>query len=248
MSSHRGLPGKPVCLLISEGGWYHDEETGRVKEKTVDELFWQKKWEQNQIGFHEPTPHSFLVQYFSFLHLKKGACVFVPLCGKSLDIHWLLIQGMTVVGVELSRIAVESLFQELGYTPCVTEWDGGVTFEAGKLRVYVGNVFDLTAQELGGVSAVYDRAALIALPEATRHKYAAHIVSITQAAPQLLITLDYEQAALKGPPFSVGEEEVRQLYAASYELEILEREDVEGGLKGVCPAVEMIWHLKPLSK
>ncbi|KXV55648.1 thiopurine S-methyltransferase [Acetobacter tropicalis] len=214
----------------------------------MDALFWQKKWEQNQIGFHEPQPHSFLVRHFASFGLTEGACVFVPLCGKSLDIHWLLEQGFAVVGVELSRIAVESLFQDLGYAPCITERNEALLFEAGNLKVYVGNIFNLTEKALGNISAVYDRAALIALPEAMRHAYADHVISITQNAPQLLITLGYEQALRKGPPFSVDAEEVRQLYGAFYTFEVLERDVLEGGLKGVCPAEELVWHLTPLSK
>lgn len=211
----------------------------------MDASFWLDKWERNETGFHAPEPHTFLLRNFPALKLSTGAHVFVPLCGKTVDIHWLLAQGFRVTGSELSQIAVESLFQDLGYKPEITLTDYGPCYSAGCLRVFVGDIFRLDTNALGVVDAVYDRAALIALPQDMRRLYAAHIVQITHAAQQLLVCLDYDQAKRGGPPFSVDERELSTLYAADYTLTELEAVAVPGGLKGICPAQELVWLLSP---
>lgn len=206
----------------------------------MDPDFWHARWTNNQIGFHEGKPNALLERHFSRLALARGARVFVPLCGKSRDIAWLLDQGFAVAGAELSRIAIEQLFDELGVAPVLSE-DGALTrFSAPALDIFVGDIFNLSAATLGPVDAVYDRAALVALPRPLRARYAAHLVEITAAAPQLVICFDYDQSLADGPPFAVSETEVRTLYGDAYGITLLEDIDVPGGLKGKHPAREHV--------
>lgn len=210
----------------------------------MDPDFWRARWENNQTGFHEGKPNAFLVQHFARLSLAAGARVFVPLCGKTRDISWLLAQGYRVVGAELSRIAVEQLFAELGVAPVVSAAGPLTRFSAPALDVFMGDIFDLSRAALGPVDAVYDRAALVALPAPLRARYAAHVVDITAAAPQLLISFAYDQSVMDGPPFSVAPEEARALYGAAYLISQLESMPVPGGLKGRCEATEHVFLLE----
>lgn len=204
--------------------------------------FWQARWESNQIGFHEGKPNALLVKHLSRLGLAAGARVFVPLCGKTRDIAFLLGQGFRVVGAELSRLAVEQLFDELAVAPEVVA--GPLTrFSAPGLDIFVGDIFDLDAETLGKVDAVYDRAALVALPGPMRASYAAHLAGITAGAPQLVICFVYDQSLQEGPPFSVPPETVEALYGAAYRLTLVESVEVPGGLKGKCAASEQVWLL-----
>jgi len=209
----------------------------------MDERFWQDRWKNNRIGFHKMEANPLLVRNFSALKLAAGARVFVPLCGKSLDVHWLLGQGYRMAGAELSRIAVEQLFVELGLTPRVTEAGSTTRFEADGIVVFQGSLFELTPEVLGPVDAVYDRAALVALPEAMRTQYAQHLMELTGRAPQLLVCFEYDQACMDGPPFSVEESEVRRRYQQEYALRLLERVSGEM-LKGICPSTEAVWILE----
>lgn len=209
----------------------------------MNEQFWKQRWTNNQIGFHKMVPNPLLVQNFPALRLAPGARVFVPLCGKSLDVHWLLGKGYRVAGAELSRIAVEQLFAELGVVPQVTQAGSLMRFEADGIAVFQGSIFELTHELLGPVDAVYDRAALVALPEAMRAQYATHVMELTGRAAQLLICFEYDQACMDGPPFSVREEEVRQRYGREYAVRLLER--VTGELlKGYCPSMDAVWALE----
>ena len=188
-----------------------------------------------------------LVAHFAALGVAKPARVFLPLCGKTLDIDWLLARGYHVAGAELSQVAVEALFERLKLPPTI-ERPSGTTGDISRwsspgLDIFVGDFFALSAETLGDVDAVYDRAALIALPPEMRGRYAAHLDAITQAAPQLLIALDYDQARMAGPPFSVDEKEVRRLYGARAPA-LLSRQELPGGLKGVSPATESAWLLR----
>lgn len=209
-------------------------------------VFWQEKWERGETGFHEPQANPLLTRHIAALDLAAGARIFVPLCGMSQDMVWLAGQGYHVTGCELSDIAVHRFFSDLDLTPDIVEAGRLRCFSAGTIRIFAGNIFDLIPDLLGPMDAIYDRAALIALPEDLRWAYAAHLLSLTGPVPELLVTLDYDQSCLKGPPFSVSEASLRSYYGKAYTLTLLESRAVEGGLKGRCPASENVWRLSPL--
>lgn len=212
----------------------------------MDANFWHQKWANKDIGFHQSHAHPLLVNYFSKLNLPKNARVFLPLCGKTLDIHWLLAQGYQVAGAELSQLAVEELFAELDVRPQI-KLLGAITIYSGpNLDIFVGDIFKLTAAQLGAVEAIYDRAALVALPESMRTNYAKHLVKLTHSAAQLLITFEYDQTLLDGPPFSVTGEQVQQLYSNSYHIQLLENQQMESPFKGKVEANELVWLLGPI--
>ena len=205
--------------------------------------FWENIWRQNELGFHDSTPNPLLVAHFSKLNLPEGARMFVPLCGKTLDIHWLLAEGYQVVAVELSKTAIEQLFAELGLSAEITRSGRVSRYSGHNIDVFVGDIFDVSGDTLGPVDAIYDRAALVALPAAMRARYAKHVIGITDAANQLLITFDYDQHQMEGPPFAIGRAEVKRHYQECYQLSLLNGVPVPGGLKGVSPAIENIWLL-----
>ncbi|OUJ14324.1 thiopurine S-methyltransferase [Acetobacter sp. DsW_063] len=211
----------------------------------MDRDFWLKKWRENQIGFHQPDTNAFLRRHWTKMRLRPGARVFAPLCGKSHDMLWLRAQGMSVVGVELARNAVEQFFEESGLTPVVSMCGAFERFEVEGLALLVGDIFDLDALTLGRVDATYDRAALIALPEPMRARYADRLLALAGHAPQLLVTVAYDQAMASGPPFSVGEEEIRSRYGDRYEIKTIEWADIPGGFRKAGPATETSWLLTP---
>ena len=205
--------------------------------------FWHKIWEDNNIAFHQTEGNKLFIKHLSALQLKAGDRLFLPLCGKTRDIANLLRAGYQVVGAELSQLAIEQLFKELGMEPKVTDLGRLQLWQAQKIDMFVGDIFDLDAMQLGSVAAVLDRAALVALPADLRRKYAVYVSVITEKAPQLLITFDYDQSAMDGPPFSVPEEEVRALYGETYQVFELETIDFPGLLKGKAKAMERAWLL-----
>lgn len=209
--------------------------------------FWHKKWEKNEIGFHLPAPNPLLVKCLPTLQLKQGSRIFLPLCGKTLDIAWLLAQGYRIAGAELSSIAIEDLFNSINLTPSIKQLGEVTHFSASNIDMFVGDIFNLSPTMLGTVDAVYDRAALVALPEEMRKRYTAHLMALTNNAAQLLICFEYDQALHAGPPFSICANEVKQHYQASYDLTLLTSEELTGGLKSQCAATEHVWWLKPLS-
>lgn len=210
----------------------------------MDLDFWRSKWENNQIAFHEGKPNALLVKHLAQLHLRPGARIFVPLCGKTRDIFWLLSQGFEIVGAELSALAVEQLFADLGISPEMSNLGPLTRCSAPGIDIFIGDIFELTRETLGPVDAVYDRAALVALPQPLRERYAAHLIDIAAAAPQLLICFDYDQSLIAGPPFAVSPEHTRALYGTTYGISLLESVEVPGGLKGKCEASERVFLLQ----
>lgn len=209
----------------------------------MDASFWHQKWKENNIAFHESESNPLLIKYFKELSLAKGSRVFLPLCGKTLDIHWLLSNGYRVAGAELSKIAIDQLFADLGVEPKISRVDQVDHYSAINIDIFVGDIFDLFGKMLGLVDAIYDRAALVALPESMRNRYTVHLKEITNKAPQLLICYEYDQSLMEGPPFSISNEEVNQHYSDSYDLTLMESTNLTGGIKGKCAARENVWLL-----
>ena len=209
----------------------------------MDASFWHNRWQTNQTGWHEPSVNPLLITHFPSLNVPLGGRVFVPLCGKSLDLGWLLSRGYAVAGAELSELAVTQLFAELGMESRISDVGKHRLFRGKRIDIFVGDLFDLSREILGPVDAIYDRAALVALPETIRARYTTHLKSITALAPQLIIGYEYDQTIVPGPPFSVSPDELHRHYHDSYTLTPLARVEVPGGLKGKCPATEHIWRL-----
>ncbi|MDH5395813.1 MAG: thiopurine S-methyltransferase [Gammaproteobacteria bacterium] len=180
--------------------------------------FWHQRWENNLTGFHlnEVNPH--LKAHWPALQAKAGARVFVPLAGKTRDLLWLAEQGFEVVAIELSPLAVEQFFSENNLSAEKQQIHGMSCTRSGNISLFCGDFFDLTTDILGQVDAVYDRASLIALPPEMRQRYAQKLTELAHNAPKLLITLEYEQAKMDGPPFSVTEKEVQSLYQDKYRV------------------------------
>ncbi|GLQ30418.1 thiopurine S-methyltransferase [Litoribrevibacter albus] len=214
----------------------------------MDAQFWHERWAMKEIGFHEGEVNSLLLHWFDSLSLTPGDRVFLPLCGKTRDIAWLLAQGYSVVGVELSEIAVKELFEELGVQPTITKVDQYLHYHSENLDVYVGDIFDMTPSIIGQVAGVYDRAALVALPLEMRKQYTKLLLSITACAPQLLVCYEYDQSIFDGPPFSISREEIRQHYADSLTITLLESREMEGCIRGQVDATERVWLLSSLSE
>jgi thiopurine S-methyltransferase len=190
--------------------------------------FWYHRWQSNQIGFNQSQPNPLLLQYFAVLKLKPGNRVFVPLCGKSIDMLWLASQGYDVVGVELSSIACDAFFNEHSIPVEVIQSDTFTVYLSEKITLLSGDFFDLNKERLGKVDAIFDRAALIALPAELRQRYATILTDLVEpGTPMLLIASTYDQSEMQGPPFSVDENEVMALYGDRFNIKQLYNQPVE---------------------
>ncbi|WP_169566565.1 thiopurine S-methyltransferase [Sneathiella limimaris] len=207
--------------------------------------FWHDRWEKGQLGFHQPVVNGRLQTHLSQVASGPDQRIFLPLCGKTLDMTWLLSEGFQVCGVELSKLAIQQYFEEQKVEPIVTRAGAFDLYQAPNLDLFVGDFFDLTSETLGPVDAIYDRAALVALPEDMRQKYATKLMEVTGNAPQLLLTFNYDQTLLQGPPFSITSEMIEDYYSKDYEISLLESFTLPNGLRPTVPAVEQAWYLRP---
>ena len=199
----------------------------------MEHEFWHNKWQENRIGFHQESIHTFLTNHWNSLYPKDRQTVLVPLCGKSLDMIWLAKQGFHVIGVELSELAAQQFFSENKLEHTIAESDKFKVYKGIEIEIWVGNVFEM--KPIKNVCAVYDRAALVALPLEMRNDYIKKIIEITPHAPHLLIVFEYDQNILPGPPFSISEEYISTNYT-SFSVNLIEQRSID--LKGVCTAQE----------
>jgi len=188
--------------------------------------FWLERWSRGETGFHQDRINPYLGYYYGEkgapLEQRSDLKVFVPLCGKSKDLEWLQQSGYDSVGVECSDLAVEQFFaeQQLNYTKINLE--NHVSYKADKLEILLGDFFTLHADDIGNITDIYDRASLIALPKDMRREYVNKITELQKPGTRtLLITLTYPENEMDGPPFSVSEEGVNELYRDNFRVEKL---------------------------
>jgi len=190
----------------------------------MDADFWLERWRLGQTGFHQNRVTPLLGKYWPDLGVPKGSQVLVPLCGKSLDMVWLAGQGHRVLGVELAPLAVAQFFEENRLAPQKRTIPAGALYSAGEIEIICGDIFALNQADFAECAGVYDRAALVALPPAMRESYVRHVYGqLPASARGLLLTLEYEQRQMDGPPFAVLEDEVRALYSTCAGVSILDR-------------------------
>jgi len=212
--------------------------------------FWIERWQKGETAFHQAAGNDLLPKHWPALKLAPGSEVFVPLCGKSLDMVWLAGAGHRVVGAELSSLAVAEFFREQGVAAETRSVGAFEVHSAGPITIWCGDIFALPAEATAGVAAAYDRAALVAMPPALQGAYAKTLRALTPGAPILLISLAYPQAQIEGPPFSTPLSQVTALFGATHDINIRETRD---GLekspnltaRGVTALDEAVYVLRP---
>lgn len=193
--------------------------------------FWVERWNKGETGFHQGTVNPYLSYFYDQkgppLEQRSALKVFVPLCGKSADLHWLSVKGYSVIGVECSEVAVKAFFEEQNIKYSTEHLAAHQHYSSNSIEILLGDFFTLNPTTMLGVTDVFDRAALIALPEQMRQQYVSKMVELLAAGTRtLLVTLTYPQHEMNGPPFSVSEEEVNELYSADFKIEKLLVKDV----------------------
>lgn len=192
----------------------------------MDNNFWLERWQRHEIGFHQPKVQPALAKYWPRVEAAPGGTVLVPLSGKSIDMTWLAGAGHRVVGVELSQLAVDEFFAELGVVPERKQLGDYVVSAADGIELWCGDFFALPLRDLPRIDALYDRAALVAMPPDMQPRYAAKLSELMPTgATGLLIGLDYDSTEMEGPPFSIPQTMLRGLLSAHFDIDVLEARD-----------------------
>lgn len=192
-----------------------------------DNQLWLQMWRDSRIEFHLENVNPFLIKTWSALDHKVGSRVFVPLCGKSQDMLWLAEQGYQVVGIELSPVAVKAFFKENGLKPVKRRKGKFMHWTCGNIDILCGDYFSLSADDLGHIDKVYDRAALTALPEDVRKDYILQLRSIVPKNSHILLLTIEDIDQNDSMDTSDGiDEEVTSLYSEYYEISLADAEIV----------------------
>lgn len=221
--------------------------------------YWLQRWREGRTGWHHTDVMPLLLQHWSALQVPAGTRVLVALCGKTLDMPWLSQQGLRVLGVELSPLAVQTFLSENELQASHREAGDGVHYTitnppGGEIEIINGDVFGVAPGQLANCGAFYDRATMIALPAALRTRLAGEVYAkLPVGARGLLITLDYPEGEMQGPPFSVDDAEVHRLFDAHWTIDQLERRDIlasqpsfsENGITALHTAVYQLTRRNP---
>lgn len=189
--------------------------------------FWHERWKNGQIGFHQNETNAYLLKHWQNLSLSKDSLVFVPMAGKTTDILWLISQGFKVIANELSEKAVNAFFNENDISFTVNKTENFNIYLSENLTFYCGDFFKLPTDKFKDVKGVFDRASLVAMPENMRQSYQKKMCELLSIDVNvLLVTMEYPQSQMDGPPFSVSENEVNLLFSNKFDLSLLETFDV----------------------
>jgi thiopurine S-methyltransferase len=193
----------------------------------LDNQLWLQSWREQRTDFHQKAVNPLLSKFWPSLELAHGSRVFVPLCGKSLDMIWLTQQGHEVLGVELSPVAVKDFFRENGLNPVKRKIGQFTLWSHGSLSILCGDYFALSQADIGPLDTVYDRAALTALPANARALYIAQLSRLVpKNAKIFLLTIEdaMEDATLAQ---AIGvDEEIAKLYSAEFNIDLAYVESV----------------------
>ena len=194
----------------------------------MDPKFWLDKWSSNQIGFHEDKVHNLLIANWNSLGGKADDKVFVPLCGKSLDLLWLQERHNYVVGVEISEIAAISFFEEQGVNFTKTERGEYSIFSNDGIQIFCGDIFKIPSSQFGVFDLIYDRASLVALSPSDRLQYEKLLNKITRKKSRiLLITVDYDPKLLSPPPHRLRDIHLQKIYASNWKIASIDSQEAD---------------------
>lgn len=215
--------------------------------------FWHNAWDKGRQGWHQKSVNQHLETWWKKFDADASEPVFVPLCGKSVDMLWLLEQGHPITGVELNEGAVAAFFAENTIPSTQQKQENFQVYNNPQLSIYAGDFFKLTRSQLSHTKLVFDRAALIALPPAMRHDYVEKMKDILSIGCKIfLITTVYDESEMSGPPFSVADEEIQRLFSTGFNIEKVESSNdpvLLGGLvkRGLTSLTENIWFITKTS-
>ena len=187
---------------------------------------WSNIWEINDTGFHLTSANPVLAKYEK-VFFSNHSRVFVPLCGKTVDLIYLADKGHEVYGCEFLEGPVKEFFREndLDFTVSDDVEGIGPVYKAKskKIIIYLGDFFALKSHTIGKFDAIWDRAAMTAVLPSKRADYVESIKNlITSHGKFLLNTLEIKGAEYRGPPFSMPFEVVEKLFSASFEVKMLD--------------------------
>jgi thiopurine S-methyltransferase len=186
-----------------------------------DNQLWLQSWRDNHIDFHQITVNQLLTKFWPKLDITPSSKVFVPLCGKSLDMIWLSEQGHQVIGVELSPIAIRDFFKENGFKPVKKSWGHFTLWQYKQISILCGDYFSLSKDDLGEIDIVYDRASLTALPEDIRKRYVEHLKIIVQDTTKVFILTTEDAEENETLKHALGiDEEISDLYSKDFEINL----------------------------
>ncbi|MDX1673111.1 MAG: thiopurine S-methyltransferase [Balneolaceae bacterium] len=218
----------------------------------METSFWEKRWQEGRTGWHLDRVYPPLKKFWPLFGLNSTCRVFVPLCGKSLDLLWLHDRGCHVVGNEVAKKAVEQFFRESGRQAATETVSSFTLYRSDEIEIWQGDFFDLHPELFDPFDLIHDRAGLIALPRNRREEYAKKLIEISDQQTSIFLNaFEYDQQEMEGPPYAVFTEEIEALFNGRYDITLLQKESILEDMsslqrRGITSfLIEKVYLLKP---
>lgn len=223
-----------------------EKTSKKIPDNSIGTKQWQELWDTGNILWHMNDVNKDLLKYADRLFDKQtNLRVFVPMCGKSVDMKWLALQGHTVIGVELIESSIWEFFEEqnLEYTVSTVEPQQIKVYKAKEMEIsiFCCDILIINKDAIGAVDAIWDRGGLIAINKSDRERYAQVMLSVmSPRCRYLLETLEYDPLLYGGPPHHTTQEIVRKLFGAQCSIDLLHLRKYED----INPERLKAWNLK----
>lgn len=183
-------------------------------------------WDDKDTGFHQPLVLPDLLTHESTF-LTKPSRVFVPLCGKTVDLVYLADKGHDVYGCEFIESAVKDFFteQSLEYTTSMTSDMSTMVYKAvsKKITLYCGDFFALKSKDIGKFDGIWDRASLVAVEPSQREEYGKVMKDLMSSGGKYLLnSYIITGEKYKGPPHSVPIDDIEKCFGSFCEIKQLD--------------------------
>lgn len=199
--------------------------------------------------------HPQLIQLWPQLIYTSNPRVLVPLCGKNIDMRWMAEQGSYVIGVEVSRKALQEFMNEQPQEFRKETSYEFTVYKSDSFELWQGDFFDLPIGKVSDIDLIYDKASIVALPPDMRKNYAQKLLELCNPETQILLqTFEYEQEEMNGPPFSIKQKEIDDLFGDRFKFTLVHEQSKfdevskfqQRGLLSYF--IEKIYHMKPSDK
>ncbi len=190
--------------------------------------YWQSRWKKGNIGFHLDEYYPGLTENWDEIDIKPDATVLVPLCGKSRDLLWLSRRAKKVIGVEVSQTAINQFINEHNLKTHNSSFTSFSIVTSGNIELWCGDFFKLTEEKFEAIDLIYDKAALTALPPGMRIRYSKKLKNLSSPHTKILIQhFKYNQNEMNGPPFSIPQKEISDLFSDYFVIQELQKMELE---------------------
>lgn len=208
---------------MAHHGHHHHHHHAHQHKMTVG--MWKECWNTPNVEFHNPQLNELFVKYHQRMLTRPGMRIFVPLCGKAVEMKWLVDHGHKVVGLEAAPVPCKAFFEENGIPYNVKEMKGihGEKYESldHNIVIYSCDFFLFTADICGEFDGIWDSGGLNSMDVEDREAYIRRIRTLMGKGCVNLTEFVNFDKSMVDITWSMTKEELQKVFGEGFIVEDL---------------------------